>query len=884
MGIERRNEVFSLIYICRSDCEGNVRQRAQITWKGLVYNSSKMLRTILDALMHLLITLLSQSSNIDKQISASKSLGDLVRNAGQFIVPKIVPILESELKSNSDDVIREGVCLGLTQVLDKCHVRILEDYQTIIIDTIRYGLCDTSSNVRRASGHAFTIALKVFKKEAIDNIVPMLMNDTKNIRNVNALKELFHSSVVNDEYNYNRNNSNRNRNSNESGEREQRIKINTLLSYVIPNLLESEKLDVLAMLANDFSALPSACYLKYVSVIFKSVCKIVVTNHMNEELLRFGNQIMIDSVNEECTPELFLTITDFVNNKSMAIDTEEKVVALSLLSQFVKHTSNNFEDNIPSLISGILNLFVSNHENVRISAWNSLKDIMSVIPDVQINHQIDWFRQCIRRIVTETKVKLLPGFCIPGGLKPVMAMFDHSIRNGSFDERMNAAELMSDLIRLTTIEAIKPYMNKIAGALIRICADRYPSNVKCAILECLSLLIDRYGQYLKGFYTPLQTTFVKVVHDPHSHVRDHAIIAITKLMKFSTKFDALLRDLKNQIKNRANSSQVDVDQNIKVSILSALSHVLGIAVERKVKVSDKITNDVCTQLKLMCDENDNLVRNEAGMCLANVYCLIVENYTTYDNNANKEEIFEQKQSIIRDLIDLQHILNVSAKRIEFNLSVLSSLITNMNFYHSMIHHSLFDSVFAMISKIVEQNRSVNSNNDSSAVNNVLVLISALRVGYALLMSCALDANDENISANYKHTQQLTHLLLPCLQNSNEAIVQSSVEYLCALFLSINHQTECAENDNGIADNIQSQIVFFLLSAFIPVLVTHHSHNICVIEMRKGIQILLRLKDGTKQFVDQFISGYSKKSGIANSDKQSVIKELILITDAILATS
>ena len=44
--------------------------------------------------MHALITS-SSSKNRERQESASKSLGDLVRNAGQSIIPKIVPILLS---------------------------------------------------------------------------------------------------------------------------------------------------------------------------------------------------------------------------------------------------------------------------------------------------------------------------------------------------------------------------------------------------------------------------------------------------------------------------------------------------------------------------------------------------------------------------------------------------------------------------------------------------------------------------------------------------------------------------------------------------------------------------------------------------------------------
>ena len=67
LGTERRNSTFARIYMARSDFEHPVRQRAQMTWKGLVYNSSKMLKAILDTLMGSVITSLS-SANPDRQM------------------------------------------------------------------------------------------------------------------------------------------------------------------------------------------------------------------------------------------------------------------------------------------------------------------------------------------------------------------------------------------------------------------------------------------------------------------------------------------------------------------------------------------------------------------------------------------------------------------------------------------------------------------------------------------------------------------------------------------------------------------------------------------------------------------------------------------------
>src|SRR5690606_4131818 len=101
-------------------------------------------------------------------------------------------------------------------------------------------------------------------------------------------------------------------------------------------------------------------------------------------------------------------------------------------------------------------------------------------------------------------------------------MFDVGIRNGTFDERSEAALLMYELVELTNVESIQQHINKIAGALIRICSDRFPPVVKVSILKCLKLLLDKYGNLLRGFYIPLQTTFVKVIHDPNREVRYNA--------------------------------------------------------------------------------------------------------------------------------------------------------------------------------------------------------------------------------------------------------------------------------------------------------------------------------------------------------------------------
>ena len=69
------------------------------------------------------------------------------------------------------------------------------------------------------------------------------------------------------------------------------------------------------------------------------------------------------------------------------------------------------------------------------------------------------------------------------------------------------------MVEVTATKALKPFVLKITGPLIRIVADRFPYQVKAAILVTLGRIIDRGGIALKPFLPPLQTTFVKALGD-----------------------------------------------------------------------------------------------------------------------------------------------------------------------------------------------------------------------------------------------------------------------------------------------------------------------------------------------------------------------------------
>ena len=69
----------------------------------------------------------------------------------------------------------------------------------------------------------------------------------------------------------------------------------------------------------------------------------------------------------------------------------------------------------------------------------------------------------LKEQIAKSKGKVLPGFCLPKGLTPILPLFLNSLISGSPDTRKQAASGLGDLISLTSDEALKPFVIQITG-------------------------------------------------------------------------------------------------------------------------------------------------------------------------------------------------------------------------------------------------------------------------------------------------------------------------------------------------------------------------------------------------------------------------------------
>lgn len=173
LGRETRDQVLGLLFLMKTDVSNIVRQTATQVWQNIVSNTGRTLRLVLPALMDTLIELLA-STNDDRRTVSGRCLGDIVKKVGDRVLPEIIPILREGLRSEDDNT-RQGVCMGLSEVIGGCSRRQLEHYGNVMIPAVQDALCDPVPAVRKAAAQAFNVLNTMMAKDTVSQIVPSLL-------------------------------------------------------------------------------------------------------------------------------------------------------------------------------------------------------------------------------------------------------------------------------------------------------------------------------------------------------------------------------------------------------------------------------------------------------------------------------------------------------------------------------------------------------------------------------------------------------------------------------------------------------------------------------------------------------------------------------------
>ncbi|KAF6144359.1 hypothetical protein GIB67_024586 [Kingdonia uniflora] len=583
LGREKRNEVLAAVYMVRTDVSLSVRQAAVHVWKTIVANTPKTLKEIMPVLMNTLILSLASSSSERRQV-AGRALGELVRKLGERVLPMIIPILSQGLKDSSTSR-RQGVCIGLSEVMASAGKNQLLSFMDELIPTIRTALCDSTPEVRESAGVAFSTLYKSAGMQAIDEIVPTLLHALEDGKTsdtaLDGLKQILS------------------------------VRTAAVLPHILPKLVQ----------------LPLSTLIKRRSIGLLIIED--VRSHRGDEahkgIMKLSDKglqclscIDVQHLAKKAAETVVLVIDEegigcLMSELLKGVNDNQAIIRRGssyLIGYFFKNSKLYLVDEASDMISTLIVLLSDTDPATIAASWEALSRVVSSVPKEVLPSYIKLVRDAVSTSRDKERRKrkggpvLIPGFCLPKALQPLLPIFLQGLVSGSAEVREQAAQGLGELIEVTSEKSLKEFVVPITGPLIRIIGDRFPWQVKSAILSTLCIIISKGGIALKPFLPQLQTTFIKCLQDNTRTVRSTSALALGKLSALSTRVDPLVGDLLSTLQAS--------DGGVREAILTALKGVLKHAGK---SVSISIRSRVAVLLKELINLDDDQVRSSSARVL-----------------------------------------------------------------------------------------------------------------------------------------------------------------------------------------------------------------------------------------------------------------------------
>ncbi|KAJ8770180.1 hypothetical protein K2173_011515 [Erythroxylum novogranatense] len=579
LGREKRNEVLAALYMVRTDVSISVRQAALHVWKTIVANTPKTLKEIMPVLMNTLISSLAFSSSERRQV-AGRALGELVRKLGERVLPLIIPILSRGLK-DPDASRRQGVCIGLSEVMTSSGKSQLLSFMDNLIPTIRTALCDSIPEVRESAGLAFSTLYKSAGMQAIDEIVPTLLHaledDETSDNALDGLKQILS------------------------------VRTTAVLPHILPKLVH---LPLSAFNAHAIGALAEVAgpgLNLHLGTVLPALLSAMGSEDKDvQALAKEAAETVVLAIDEEGVEYLIAELVKGVGDNVASIRRNSSY----LIGFFFKNSKLYLADEAPNMITALI-ILLSDPDSVTVAvAWEALSRVVGSVPKEVLPSYIKLVRDAVSTSRDKERRKkkggpvLIPGFCLPKALQPLLPVFLQGLISGSAELREQAALGLGELIEVTSEHALKEFVIPITGPLIRIIGDRFPWQVKSAILSTLSIIIRKGGIALRPFLPQLQTTFIKCLQDSTRTVRTSAALALGKLSALSTRVDPLVSDLLSGLQAS--------DAGVREAVLTALK---GLIKHAGKSLSCAVRTRVYSQLKNYINHDDDQVRISASSIL-----------------------------------------------------------------------------------------------------------------------------------------------------------------------------------------------------------------------------------------------------------------------------
>lgn len=529
---EWRTHMLAMLYIVRSDENHIVKQSCATVWKSVVQNTPKVLKELLPSLMKLIIQNLAATSR-EKQRVAARCVGDLVSKLGERVMPELMPIFMNTL-GMPDAHVREGVCIGLAELINATTKQLLDDYLEELIPAICQAIIDEEESVRNSA----SIVVSLLH----NSVGPRATTDV-----VNRVLEMWQDAVA-------------------EGEEEEGSQLylqgleqmlakqpTAVLPLVISHMTSLEEHSIFQV--QGLSAVAVVPDAHTVHTQLSDVLPVMISAasdpESSEELCEVAIASagrIIDRVEQGGLHLLFPELVSAVQDRSSST---RRSTGAKMVQHFFDSTSLDVVPVLPQALPSVLPPALADEdEGARVAGIGALKSIVNKCKKEELAAYLPQVRDAVLGLITdpvtnqEDRKKLLPGLCKHNGIEPLWPIYQHGLMYGSAEQREQAAKGIGEMVDHTDDVALKPWLTKITGPLIRIVGDKFPGAVKKAILDTLMSLLVKGGVSLKPFLPQLQSTYVKCLADPTEAVRLKAVDSLGTLVKVSGKLETkLVNDL-----------------------------------------------------------------------------------------------------------------------------------------------------------------------------------------------------------------------------------------------------------------------------------------------------------------------------------------------------
>ncbi|KAL7422316.1 translational activator of GCN4 [Cryptotrichosporon argae] len=541
LGPERRDRVLATLYIVRQDAVSVVRQASIHIWKALVQNTPRTTREILPVLMRILVALLG-SSHYDQQETASRTIGELCRKNGERIIGEIVPILRAAITS-TDERTKEGACLAFSDVMEAASRDAIEDHETTIIAAVRGALVDSSVDVRAAAARTFDTMQQYMGARAIDQTIPTLLEAMRNPGEssetaLQALKEVMN------------------------------VRANSVFPVLIPTLTVQPISAFNARAIGALVRVAGSALNKRIDTLLGAL----VTSLEKEQDEDVGGEIrsaiesLVASVHDEEGVHLLeMLLIGWAKDPNPV----RRATGCTVFGTMCQVTQADTSEYRVDWIRLLVSLFDDPVEEVVTAAWEALEHFVKTVDKDELEDLVVPLRRTIES--AGAPGRHVAGFSRPKGVQSIVPILLAGVLGGTQEQREQAAFGIGDLVQRTSEAAIKPYIIQLTGPLIRVISGQsIAPQIKGAILQTLTALLEEVPQLVRPFHPQLTRTFVKSASDPAAlSVRNRAAAGLGELMKHQPRVDPLITELIGVVHA--------ADKDIQASVAGALAAVCASA-------------------------------------------------------------------------------------------------------------------------------------------------------------------------------------------------------------------------------------------------------------------------------------------------------------------